>query len=94
MLYIYTKDYYSTIKNKEWNYGIHRNINGPRDSHTEWSKLYREREICYPLYIECKKKWYKWTCLQNRVTDFRGNPVAKTTSSESRGPGFDPWSEN
>lgn len=45
MLYIYTKDYYSTIKNKEWNYGIHRNINGPRDSHTMWSQS--ERQISW-----------------------------------------------
>ena len=26
--------------------------------------------------------------------DFSGGPVAKTLCSQSRGPGFDPWSEN
>ena len=30
----------------------------------------RERNIIwYPLYAESKKKWYKWTHLQNRLTD-------------------------
>ena len=31
---------------------------------------------------------YKNTC-----QDFPGGPVAKTPSSQCRGPGFDPWSE-
>ena len=25
--------------------------------------------IWYPLYAESKKKWYKWSYLQNRLTD-------------------------
>ena len=25
-----------------------------------------ENIILYPLYVESKKKWYKWTYLQNR----------------------------
>ena len=42
-------------------------MNGPRDFHTEWSKSDREREIPYDK--SKKKNWYKWTYLQNSVTD-------------------------
>ena len=28
------------------------------------------------------------------IRDFPGGPVVKTLCSQSRGPGFDPWSEN
>ena len=37
-------EYYSTIK-KEWNNAIWSYIIGPRDYHTNWSKLNRERHI-------------------------------------------------
>ena len=30
---------------KEWNNAICSNVNGPRDYHTNWSKLNRERHI-------------------------------------------------
>ena len=47
-------------------------MDGPRDYHTKWSKSDRERQISYDItYIRnLKKKWYKWTYLQNsnRVT--------------------------
>ena len=36
--------------NKEWNWVIHRNTDGPRDYHTEWSKLEREKQI-YSSYF-------------------------------------------
>ena len=29
-----------------------------------------------------------------KMRDFAGGPVAKTPSSQCRGPGFDPWSGN
>ena len=42
----------------------------PRDCHTKWNKSGREKEIPYiSLYEESKKKWYKWTYLENRLTD-------------------------
>ena len=44
MWYIYTLEYYSAIK-KEWNSAIHSNMDGTRDSHTEWSKSERERHM-------------------------------------------------
>ena len=42
-------------------------MHGPRDDHTKWSKLDRERQISYNItYMWNLKKWYKWTYLQNR----------------------------
>ena len=36
---------------KEWNNAICSNMDGPRDYHTEWSKLDRERQIYDITYI-------------------------------------------
>ena len=59
--YIYTKP------QKEQNYAVVSDMDGPRDCHTECSKLDRKKNIIwYCLYVEYKKQWYKWTCLQNR----------------------------
>ena len=47
-------------------------MDGPRDYHTKWSKLHRERQISYDItYMWKLKEWYKWTYLQNkdRLTD-------------------------
>ena len=33
VVYIYTMEYY-----KKWNSAIHRDVDAPRDSHTEWSQ--------------------------------------------------------
>ena len=34
---------------------------------SELSQTEKEKNIIlYPLYVESKKKWYKWTYLQNR----------------------------
>ena len=47
-------------------------MNGPRDSHTDWSKSDREKQISYDIACMWNlKKGYKWTYLQNtsRVTD-------------------------
>ena len=40
---------------KEWNIVICNNMDGPRDYHTKRSKLDRERQISYHLYVESKK---------------------------------------
>ena len=37
--------------NKEWNNAICSNMDGPRDSHTKWSKPDRERQISYITYM-------------------------------------------
>ena len=46
-------------------------MDGPRDYHTKESKSDRERQISYDITYTwtLKKKWYKWTYLQNRPTD-------------------------
>ena len=41
MWYIYTMEYYSAIK-KEWINTIYRNMDGPRDYHTKWTKSDRK----------------------------------------------------
>ena len=69
---IYTMEYHSAIKRNETKpfacFGHPSNMDGPRDYHTKWSKPDREQQIrCYCLYVESKKKkWYKWTYIQNR----------------------------
>ena len=67
MVYICTMAYYSAIK--KWNNVICSSMEWPRDYHTKWSKPNRERQISYDIAYMCnlkKKKWYKWTCIQNR----------------------------
>ena len=59
---------------KEQNWVICRDVNGPRGCHTEWSKSEREKQISYiNTYIWNLEEWYWWTCLQgrNRDTDIR-----------------------
>ena len=41
-------EYYSTIKKKRKN-AICNYMGGPRDYHTKWSKLERERQIPYDI---------------------------------------------
>ena len=62
MCYIYTMEYYLTIK-KEY---ICSNMDGPRDYDSLSKVSQRGNTVCHPLYVESKKKWYKWTYLQNR----------------------------
>ena len=66
MWYIHTVKYYLAIK-KQWNNTICSHMDGPRDDHTKWSKLERERPILYDITY----MWHKWAYLQyrNRVTD-------------------------
>ena len=57
---------------KEWNWVICRDVDGPRDCHTEWSKSEREKQISYiNACMWNLEKWYRWTSLQgkNRGTD-------------------------
>ena len=44
MWYMYTMEYYATIKKKTTN-AIYGNMDGIRDSHTEWNKSEIERQI-------------------------------------------------
>ena len=43
---------------------ICRDMDGPRDCHTEWSKSEREKQISYNIAYICNlEKWYRWTYL-------------------------------
>ena len=70
MWYIYTMEYYS--QPKEWNWVICRDVDGPKDCHTEWNKSEREKQILYMNAYMCNlEKRYRWTSVQvrNRDTD-------------------------
>ena len=55
---------------EEWNNANCSNKGGPRDYHTKWSKLEKERQIPYGIIhmwnLKKKKKRYKRTYIQNR----------------------------
>ena len=74
---------------KEWNSAICSNMDGPRDYHTKGSKLDRERQIPYDItYMwNLKRKWYKWTYLQNRnrLTDIGNKLMVTEGDSRVRG---------
>ena len=52
-IYIYTHTYNGIllIHKKEWNNAICRNMDGPRDYHTKWSKSDREKQIYDITYM-------------------------------------------
>ena len=57
---------------REQNCFIFRDVGGPRDYHTEWSKSEREKQISYiNTYMWNLEKWYRWSYLQSgsQVTD-------------------------
>ena len=57
--------YYPDIKRMK--YAIFRDMDKPRDCHTEWTESDTERQISYDVTnIWNLKKEYKWTYLQNR----------------------------
>ena len=62
-------EYYSAIKKNEI-VPFCKDVNEPRDYHTEWSKPEREKQILYNItYMWNLEKWYRWTYLQSRNTD-------------------------
>ena len=55
---------------KEWNWVICRDMDGPRECHTEWSKPERGKQIsCNNAYMQNLEKWYRWSYLQSRNRD-------------------------
>ena len=48
VVYYNNMEYYSALK-KEWNNAICSHMDGPRDYHTKWGKLERERQIPYDI---------------------------------------------
>ena len=68
MVHIYSGILLSHKKERNW--VICRDVDGPRDCHTEWSKLEREKQILYiNAYMWNLEKWYSWTGLQGRNRD-------------------------
>ena len=64
MVHIYTMDCYSIIEKKKKKWVIYRDADGPRDYHTEWSKLEREKQILYiSEYMWNQEKWYRLSYL-------------------------------
>ena len=55
MWYVYIKGILLSHK-KGWNNTICSNMDGPRDYHTKWSKLERERQISYDMAYMCNLK--------------------------------------
>ena len=52
------------LSNKiEENCAICRDVDGPRDCHTKWSKSEREKQMYIHTYMWNLEKWYRWTYL-------------------------------
>ena len=76
---------------KEWNCAIYKDVDGPRDCHTEWSKSGREKQISYNIvYMWNLEKWYQWVYLQsrNRETDVENGHM---DMGEGRGDELGDW---
>ena len=55
---------------KERNWVICRDVDGPRDCHTEWSKSEREKQILHiNTYMWTLEKCYRWSYWQSRNRD-------------------------
>ena len=55
---------------KEQNGVICRDVDGPRDCHTEWIKSERGKQTSYiNAYMWNLEKWFRWTALQGRNRD-------------------------
>ena len=70
MWYIHTMEYYSDIKmNKIL---ICRDMDGPQEHHTEWSKSEKKKKTqisSIKAYIWNLEKWYRWPYLRSRNRD-------------------------
>ena len=55
---------------KERNWVICRDVHGPRDGHTGWSKSEREKQISYiNIHMWDLGRFYRWSYLQSRNKD-------------------------
>ena len=67
---VHTHNSTSLSHKKEWNGVTCRHMDGPRDCHTEWNKLGREKQISYKIASMCNlEKSYIWIYLQSRNRD-------------------------
>ena len=77
MVYVYNV---ILLSNKiEENCAICRDVDGPRDCHTKWSKSEREKQMYIHTYMWNLEKWYRWTNLQsrNRDTDIKNVQIPR-----------------
>ena len=54
---------------KEWNWVICSDVDGPRACHMEWSVRKRNKYCILNAYVWNLEKWYWWTYLQGRNRD-------------------------
>ena len=75
--YIYIMEYYPAIKKKEIKPFAGTWMDLESVIMSEVSQTRRRNIIWYPLHVELKKKWYKWTYLQNRkrLTDLENELI-------------------
>ena len=62
-------------------------MDGPRDDHTKWSQIEKDKNHMISLVCGSNKKLYKWTYLQskNRLTDFKIKPMVTKVETWGRG---------
>ena len=71
---------------EEQNWIICRDVDGPQDCHTEWSKSEREKQISRIIaHIWNLEKWYRSTGLQGRNRDTNVEKKHMDTKGESGG---------
>ena len=87
MWYIYTVEYYSAIKRNKIGSFVETWMD--LETHTEWSKSEREKQISYiSAYMWNLEKWYRWTGLQGRNWDTDvDNKCMYTKGGKPRGDG-------
>ena len=69
MWYIYIVGLLLSHK-KEWDCVIYRDVDRPRDCHTEWNKSEKEKQILYNItFMWNLEKWYRRTYLQSKTRD-------------------------
>ena len=62
---VYTHNGILLSHEKEWNYAIYRDVDGPRDCHIDWNKLEREKQTSYVnAFMWNLEKWYRWNYLK------------------------------
>ena len=77
---------------KEQNCAICRDMDGPRDCHTQWSKSEREKQIPYiNTQMWNVGKQYSWTYLQSRNRDIHREPVYGHQGGEKRWDELGDW---
>ena len=49
-------------------------MDGPKDYHSEWSQLDKDKWLHYHLYVESNKKWQKELIFETETnSDFKAN---------------------